>query len=425
MALLSKIIARRGEKLKEKHLSEELDIFRQNRNFAFESFLRNVLDHSYGDSIDEIADAAKKSGIEFDTGASYRLLTIRSDLEESLKEYSKQELMFIFRNIGREIIFGSEQPESGRCVEAIRRSSYIAYVPVDSSIQTREELGEKCRKLTEVLKLYMDFDVLCVISEPVTADKLANEKERADEFLSYNLSCNQPVVFIDELDDGDALSEGKINQQEITRFLRERRKNELFLYMRSFLEQQGSSLTAADMKILHHDLMQVFYGYLYENNISIHDFMPDETSQKIQLSAEYSSMDMMKYVSYMYDCVVSFIDKAKKSDSVIERAKKYISEHFAENIGRTEIAQEVLLAPNYLSMIFHKETGQTIREYINLCRVEEAKRLFSATNYSVTDIALQIGFDNISYFSTIFKKYTGQSPLEYRNQLNGRQGAGR
>ena len=88
-----------------------------------------------------------------------------------------------------------------------------------------------------------------------------------------------------------------------------------------------------------------------------------------------------------------------------------------EDIGRTVIAQEVMLAPNYLSMLFHKETGQTIREYINLCRVEEAKKIMAFNNDSITDVAMQVGFDNISYFSTVFNKYTNSSPAEYRSTL--------
>ncbi len=100
-----------------------------------------------------------------------------------------------------------------------------------------------------------------------------------------------------------------------------------------------------------------------------------------------------------------------------ERARKYIAVHYRENIGRNEVAEEVGLAPNYLGMLFRKETGQTIREYINFCRVEEAKRLMERTNHNITEMALQVGFDNITYFSTIFKKYTGLTPVEYRKNL--------
>ena len=99
------------------------------------------------------------------------------------------------------------------------------------------------------------------------------------------------------------------------------------------------------------------------------------------------------------------------------RAKNYIQEHYREKIGRGEIAASVFLAPTYLSKIFRESSGMTIREYINFCRVEEAKRLIVSTGYSMSDIAMEVGFDNIPYFFTVFKKRTGMTPDAWRQKV--------
>lgn len=416
-ALLSKIVVRRNEKQEQKELTEKGELFEKSQDYLLVSFFRDVLDHAFGDSPEKIGRAAAKRNIALDIRAQYRIVAFSALVEEKLKEYSPSDIQFIFQNIGCEVIWRNGQV-SGECyLDTIDRSRCTAYLLMDTQKHTRAELAEKCARLVKVLKVYLDLQTLCVISEPVCLERLAVCRDEIDAFFFYNLTGKTGVLFKEDLDENSTSLMGKINQREVMNFLREQKKNDLFSYMRHFLEQNERQLNPAEMKVIHHDLIQVFYGYLYENHISTHDFIKDSVSQAIQASAEKSSVNMMKYVTYMYDCVMQCIDEVKKSESVVEKAKKYISQHFSENIGRAEIAEEVMLAPNYFSMLFHKETGQTIREYINLCRVEEAKRLLSATSNSITDIALQVGFDNISYFSTVFKKYTNVSPVEYRSQL--------
>lgn len=63
-----------------------------------------------------------------------------------------------------------------------------------------------------------------------------------------------------------------------------------------------------------------------------------------------------------------------------------------------------------------EETGQSLREYINSKRIDAAKQLMSTTKLNLTDIALQVGFENIPYFSTVFKKYCGVSPSEWKEK---------
>lgn len=72
------------------------------------------------------------------------------------------------------------------------------------------------------------------------------------------------------------------------------------------------------------------------------------------------------------------------------------------------------ITPNYLSKRFRIEIGMSLREYINQLRIEEAKRLLLSTNLSVSDIAVEVGYDNISYFSTVFRKLCGVSPVDWR-----------
>ena len=61
-----------------------------------------------------------------------------------------------------------------------------------------------------------------------------------------------------------------------------------------------------------------------------------------------------------------------------------------------------------------KETGQTFINYLNNYKIERSKDLLKNTNMTLLDISLEVGFNNQSYYSTIFKKYTNMTPQEYR-----------
>ena len=65
-------------------------------------------------------------------------------------------------------------------------------------------------------------------------------------------------------------------------------------------------------------------------------------------------------------------------------------------------------------MLFRQVTGMTFKEYLNRVRVEEAERLLTNTDYPIIDIAVACGYRDQSYFTTVFKKYTGLTPRQYR-----------
>lgn len=103
-----------------------------------------------------------------------------------------------------------------------------------------------------------------------------------------------------------------------------------------------------------------------------------------------------------------------KNNDIIKNAINYITSSFNKPITLEEVSAFVHLNPAYFSSIFKKHTGLSFKEYLNMVRVEESRRLLSNTDYSIMDIAIACGFDSQSYFSKVFKKYTGVTPKQYR-----------
>ncbi|MDF2927370.1 MAG: hypothetical protein K0R57_6284 [Paenibacillaceae bacterium] len=104
----------------------------------------------------------------------------------------------------------------------------------------------------------------------------------------------------------------------------------------------------------------------------------------------------------------------EKRDNVVIRAKQYIETHYQENCSLQAVSAHVHVTPNYLSNLFKRETGIAFSNYVSKMRVEKAKTLLACTKMRMTDIAEQVGFDNSSYFTTVFKQLAGISPSEYR-----------
>ncbi len=100
----------------------------------------------------------------------------------------------------------------------------------------------------------------------------------------------------------------------------------------------------------------------------------------------------------------------------IQRALKYIEDNFMRKIGRDDVAKEACMEPTYFSKIFKDVTGKDFRDYLNDHRITKAKEiLLNGSKLSITEIALALGFGDITTFERIFKRRVGLTPMQYRN----------
>lgn len=103
----------------------------------------------------------------------------------------------------------------------------------------------------------------------------------------------------------------------------------------------------------------------------------------------------------------------------VQKAIKYIDQHFEKHISLEEISDYVSLSPNYFSNMFKKTTGQSFIEYVSVIRIEKSKEMLMNLNYTVHHIATAIGYTDARYFSRVFKSIVGKTPTQYRNSVIG------
>ena len=105
---------------------------------------------------------------------------------------------------------------------------------------------------------------------------------------------------------------------------------------------------------------------------------------------------------------------SKKYSLAVKNAIIYMEEHYYEKITLYILAQNVFLSPGYLSSLFTKETGQTVMEYLSNIRIRHAKVLLKKLDLKIYQIAEKVGYSNTKYFTDIFKRVTGFTPIQYR-----------
>ena len=102
--------------------------------------------------------------------------------------------------------------------------------------------------------------------------------------------------------------------------------------------------------------------------------------------------------------------------SALKKAEHFIFENFTRKISLEEIASASGFSAPYFSTIFKDEMGENLSSYLNRLRVEKAEHMLTDTNFSLSKIARTCGFEDQSWFSKIFKQYTGISPGKFRSQ---------
>ena len=107
---------------------------------------------------------------------------------------------------------------------------------------------------------------------------------------------------------------------------------------------------------------------------------------------------------------------AKENNFVVKKIRRYIQDHYAEDLNLKSLAEMVNVNEYYLSHAFKKITHYSPQQYILRRRIGKAQCLLIYTSLSLTEISARVGYDDSNYFSRVFKKIVGMSPRLYRQK---------
>jgi len=119
----------------------------------------------------------------------------------------------------------------------------------------------------------------------------------------------------------------------------------------------------------------------------------------------------------MAERLCSVNEKAKiRYPSLVQKIMECVSMDLQQPLTLQYFASLFNVNSSYLSNLFHKHTGVTITEYVTKVRIDHASTLLAYTREPVRDIARKVGITDVQYFSRLFKRLTGLTPTQYRDQ---------
>ena len=107
----------------------------------------------------------------------------------------------------------------------------------------------------------------------------------------------------------------------------------------------------------------------------------------------------------------------KSNNEPIDRVFTYLINNFKEEVALSDVASYVKLNPASLCRYFKHVTGKTLFDCLNDIRIEQACKLLSHSNLTISQIAYEVGFNNLSHFNKRFKSVTSQTPTEYKKYI--------
>jgi YesN/AraC family two-component response regulator len=280
---------------------------------------------------------------------------------------------------------------------------------LSGGVKDSEKDGEKVKALAQMMMICTDQISKVSQNIPINIHSFNDETE-ADE---YNRSVRDDIstgddyamemerILLASLRRGDNIEAKKILVELLNTHNREARGN-----------FQIFQLKAMELAVL---LSRTALDSMSENS----GVMPDTNTNYLKKIEECSNLQEIT------DILCSIADQVSGEIfsfhgvchfSVLRKAERYIWENYTRKISLQEIADASGLSASYFSTIFKEEMGENLSSYLNRLRVEKASGMLITTNMSISGIAAACGFEDQSWFSKIFKNYTGFTPGKYREQ---------
>ncbi|WP_243141344.1 response regulator transcription factor [Clostridium diolis] len=160
---------------------------------------------------------------------------------------------------------------------------------------------------------------------------------------------------------------------------------------------------------------------VYENFSWLNDYICIEYFETIDYINEEDSSNFIEFyctkITYLLDFLKKFYIEA--SDELIKNICEYILKNHNSDLKLKVIAEKFYINNTYLSNNFATKTGTRFNDYVTMVKMARARYLLINTQLKNYEVGYQLGYHDINYFSKLFKKYYGENPSNYRNNLKG------
>ena len=144
------------------------------------------------------------------------------------------------------------------------------------------------------------------------------------------------------------------------------------------------------------------------------DSVSSEFAKRVETLPNISAANDFKREMFKSYCMLVKRKSTRHYSPLVQRTIVSIDTDLTADLSLNTLAAANNVSASYFSTLFKRETGQTLTEYVNARRIEHAKMLLKKTYLQVQTVAQHCGIYDVHYFSKLFKKHTGKTPKEYR-----------
>ncbi|MDO5422237.1 MAG: helix-turn-helix transcriptional regulator [Eubacteriales bacterium] len=290
-------------------------------------------------------------------------------------------------------------------LEQLRPLLIVRNMPKEEFLyQCKGLIREIYREAEMPLCIYYDADIYCEKIFSSVLSIMAAEKEDMEDTTGIYPASQFLGRKREEI---DVLLPGYTEE-----FLRTGHYNQVLKNIREFLQEQNQKgrVSGSYLRALRIDMSQTIFHVLAEKGVPAHKLLMTPRIKELEINAHISIDSFLEWLEEVMLCM----PEQKPAVSLSEAVQNFVREHVRENITRETIAEALYMNADYLGRLYKRETGQSLGNLIMEEKMKEACRLLTSTTRSVGEISAELGYENFSHFSKIFKKVTGCTPKEYR-----------
>ena len=384
-------------------------------DLVLNSVFREIRDGYFGGNREQIELFLSRNNVSFTVDSRWHVVYGLADTQEAVRAGWEREVLDF--SISR--VF--EENLTGRIGNAFtifeRQNRFVkltSFVP-EGKI-TIEELTGICQELVTSCSEFFNMMPVFMLREAVPLTELSSyHLEASKEIYAKRVHPGLVFRFGDHREDGHIYQ--RMSEEKLTRALKDQDRERFVALVRayggeiSFERRHGDEMLRSG----HLQVIEVCRAFLSDNGIPGSRLIEQTQASEASLHAEETVEDLVEFAGIYFDLTVSLLKTGEQSTDPVLVVKDYIQKHYREDLSRDQLSEIVYVTPNYLSKLFREKIGMNMREYINLLRINEAKRLLLSTDGNISDIASDLGYNNISYFSTVFRRISGVSPAEWRS----------
>lgn len=300
----------------------------------------------------------------------------------------------------------------------------ILFIPSDFDRNFEETLRSAMENISEMLFSYYKIRILSSIGSPVEKLMDLYESYHHSRIAMPYATSECPVIFSSEIREIRA-PENTFNiaifKKAITQAYEEydhRQLEEIFKEICDLLRAYPSHYAQA-MDVAS-NILYLSTSLLNNGESVIHNIFSDSPYGYRSLYDCTKTTEIIKWMESLCKGLCnSFLARQKEHKNyIVHNVKLYIKNNISKRLLLNEVAAAFGISPNYLSGLFPKYTDLGFNEYITQEKINHAKKYLRSGDCRIYEVAEKVGYGNQYYFSKVFKKIEGISPVEYRNRYS-------